>query len=146
METSRNRDGEILQAAGRPGAGELEAGWALTGTDGRNGRLRLLIGESRLSQAYLGLTIGRHPALCELVVEDPTVSRRHARIGRDSDGLFVEDVNSLNGTVVDGQPLQPFTPTRLHEGQSLLLGEVVLTVERLAGGSAAGTADHRPEP
>lgn len=130
---------EAVEARGRTGqAGDLESGWRLTGRDGSQHEVRLLIGQSRLAAAYLGVTVGRHPLLSELVVEDPTISRRHLRIGRDSNGLFVEDVNSLNGTLLDGKRLQPFTPQRLKEGQSLVLGQVVLTVERLAAGQQGG--------
>ena len=127
---------DLADVAVRSGqAGDLESGWRLTGQDGSQHPVRLLVGHSRLAAAYLGLTVGRHPLLSELVVEDATVSRRHLRIGRDSNGLFVEDVNSLNGTLLDGRRLKPFTPERLREGQSLVMGQVVLTVERLAAGS-----------
>ncbi len=141
MEGSHETVSEPVGPGVEPPAGELESGWALVGEDGRQRSIRLLVGEGRLNRAYLGLTIGRHPALSELAIDDPTVSRRHARIGRNSDGLFIEDVNSLNGTWVDGRALQPFVPVALHEGQTIVLGETVLTIERLAsgpGGSAGG--------
>ena len=110
---------------------DLEGGWRLQGADGTGRQVRLLIGQSQLTSAYLGITIGRHPALCDLMVDDPSVSRRHLRIGRGAGGLFVEDVHSLNGTFVDDKLLQPFEPCQLQVGDTLTLGRVSLTVSRL---------------
>ena len=110
---------------------DLESGWYLEGSDGRGQKLRLLVGETELARNYLGITFGRHPALCQRVIEDSSVSRRHFRIGRNAAGAFIEDVNSLNGTSLDGVALRPFEPTALTPGQTLTLGRVTLTLARL---------------
>ena len=79
---------------------DLETGWCLEGSDGDENRVRLLIGDTQLGRATLGLTLGRHGALCDLVVDDPTVSRRHLRIGRGREGLFAGlQVERLLGAV-----------------------------------------------
>jgi pSer/pThr/pTyr-binding forkhead associated (FHA) protein len=109
----------------------LEAGWVLHGTAGDGRPIRLTFGDTELTQAYLGLTVGRHPALAERVIEDGTVSRRHFRIGLAEGQPYVEDVNSLNGTLVDGVPLQPFQPTALAPDQIITAGRVTLAVARL---------------
>jgi predicted component of type VI protein secretion system len=110
----------------------VERGWALEGADGAGRPVRLVFGETELAQAYPGLAIGRHPALCERVIDDPTVSRRHLRIGLAEGRPFVEDLNSLNGTLLDGEELPRFEPIPLAAGQTLELGRVRLTVTRLA--------------
>lgn len=110
---------------------DLEGGWRLEGADGAGRPVRLLIGQTQLATVYLGVTIGRHPALCDLAVDDPSISRRHVRIGRGAGGLFVEDVHSLNGTFVEDKLLEPFEPVPLQEGETLTLGRVTLTVSRL---------------
>lgn len=109
----------------------LEGGWILEGTDGRGGLIRLVLGETELARADLGLTVGRHPALCDRLIEDDTVSRRHLRLGAEGGELFAEDLNSLNGTLVEGETLVPFEPAQLPEGGIITLGDVVLTVTRL---------------
>ena len=81
--------------------------------------------------AYLGLTVGRHPALCERILADDSVSRRHFRIGIADGKLFVEDLNSLNGTFLDDRELPPFQPTPLLPGQEIQAGRVSLAVSRL---------------
>jgi two-component system, cell cycle response regulator len=54
---------------------------------------------------------------------DVTVSRRHAVLAYDSDGLaWLTDVGSSNGTFVDGRKIAPNKPTRLEQGSRIQLG------------------------
>jgi len=55
------------------------------------------------------------------------VSRRHARIWRDGDAFLVEDLGSVNGTVInDIIRLQPRQPRALDSGDRIKLGETTL--------------------
>jgi pSer/pThr/pTyr-binding forkhead associated (FHA) protein len=110
----------------------LEAGWVLRGRDGAGRPVRLVFGDTELSQVYLGIVIGRHPALCDRVIDDPSVSRRHMRIGMAEGKPYVEDLNSLNGTLLDGAEVPQFEPVPFAAGQDLTLGRVVLAVARSA--------------
>ena len=56
--------------------------------------------------------IGRTPN-CDLVLDHPEVSRRHALIRQIEDKFFIEDLDSSNGTLVNDQPV---THAELHEG------------------------------
>lgn len=73
-------------------------------------RARLLcrIGPMRGADFDLGreATLGRHPD-CAVVLPVPAVSGRHARIEWDeaAGSYFLEDLGSLNGTALDGEPL-----------------------------------------
>ncbi len=61
-----------------------------------------------------------HP---ELAINDPGISRRHARILRAVDGaLTVLDLGSMNGTRLNGTPLEPNLPTPLAEGDQVTMG------------------------
>lgn len=51
------------------------------------------------------MVIGRD-AMCDIVVPVRTVSRRHARLGRDAAGHYIEDLGSINGTFVNGRQLE----------------------------------------
>jgi pSer/pThr/pTyr-binding forkhead associated (FHA) protein len=108
----------------------LEAGWVLSGRDGSGRPVRLVFGDTELSQVYLGIVIGRHAALCDRVIDDPSVSRRHMRIGMAEGKPYVEDLNSLNGTLLDGAEVPQFEPVPFAAGQELTLGRVVLAVAR----------------
>lgn len=112
----------------------VETGWLLVPPAGPV--RRLVFGRSELMAHPLGLTIGRHPALAERVLDEPSVSRRHARLALDGGVLVVEDLNSLNGTLVDGEELEPFAPRRLSPGQTLTLGAVELRLETLGDDEA----------
>jgi pSer/pThr/pTyr-binding forkhead associated (FHA) protein len=115
----------------------LEGGWLLEGADGDGGPVRLVIADRDLARSELGITIGRHVELCERVIADPTVSRRHCRLGLDAGRLAIEDLNSLNGTLLDGYEVPRFQPAPLRTGQELVLGRVTLRLSRLGPGARA---------
>ena len=67
-------------------------------------------------------TIGRLPE-CDLVVDDPGVSRQHARIRRTESGYIITDLGSTNGTLVNGRQVQEQT---LEDGDTITIGETDL--------------------
>jgi pSer/pThr/pTyr-binding forkhead associated (FHA) protein len=56
------------------------------------------------------------------------VSRRHARIVRRGNLVFVEDLSSLNGTFLNATRLAPELPYPLKEGDQVQLGKLILTI------------------
>lgn len=62
--------------------------------------------------------IGRSP-LAEILLEDPTVSRRHALIAFEDDGLHVYDDRSLNGVFVNGERIEE---TVVTDGDEIVIG------------------------
>ncbi len=68
--------------------------------------------------------IGRDPARAQIVFSDPTVSRLHARIVEESDGVFLlYDEGSSSGTYVNEMPLA-HEPVRLSSGDLIEFGRV----------------------
>lgn len=57
------------------------------------------------------------------------VSRRHVRISRRDDQVFIEDLNSLNGTFLNATRLVPELPYPLKAGDQVQLGKLILTVD-----------------
>lgn len=54
---------------------------------------------------------------------DPTVSRRHAVIAHDDEGLaWLTDLGSSNGTFLDGKRLAPSVASRIEDGSRIQLG------------------------
>lgn len=80
----------------------------------------------------LPLTEGEHiagrDAECSLVIDATTVSRRHARITVVSGTATIEDLDSTNGTSVDGTRIR--APTPLAPGNEVAFGTEVLQVKR----------------
>jgi pSer/pThr/pTyr-binding forkhead associated (FHA) protein len=66
--------------------------------------------------------IGRSPAN-DIVLDDASVSRRHALLARRDDVTFVLDDRSLNGVQVNGARV---SEAPLKDGDALLLGHVAL--------------------
>ena len=68
------------------------------------------------------VTLGRLPE-CEVTLDDPSVSRRHARIQRKGPGWAIEDLNSTNGLKVNGTRVGQ---ADIVDGDRLTLGSVQL--------------------
>jgi pSer/pThr/pTyr-binding forkhead associated (FHA) protein len=59
----------------------------------------------------------------DIVINDPEVSRRHARLILQPEGYVLEDLGSTNGTFIRGQRLA--APVVLKPGESITIGEKV---------------------
>jgi putative nucleotidyltransferase with HDIG domain len=60
---------------------------------------------------------------------DKLVSKKHCKLVRDSDGLFVFDLGSRNGTFVNGFRLQPHSRCPVQPNSEIEVGRSVFTVE-----------------
>ena len=82
--------------------------------------------------------LGRDAAAGIALQQDDLVSRRHVRITPEEDGARVEDLDSRNGTFVDGD--QIFSPAHLGVDGQLLVGVTLLqlrTADQVASGATA---------
>lgn len=80
--------------------------------------------------------IGRD-ASCEIVLDDPLASKRHARIDVTRT-VDIVDLNSANGVVVDGEEVPRVS---LSVGQTVLIGGTTLRVQQLDTDQQAGPAE-----
>jgi len=71
---------------------------------------------------------------CDISVPVGFISRRHCRFVLRSDEVCVQDLESLNGTFVNGRPVNRLTP--LQHGDELRLGPLAYRVAVLAGHDA----------
>ena len=67
------------------------------------------------------LLIGKSPEKADIILPSDTVSRVHARIEKRSDGLYVTDLFSTNGTFLDGHRLEPNRSARLLDSARLTI-------------------------
>jgi hypothetical protein len=109
----------------------------------RRGLLATLTGGTRRSAAVAGapdeamllaldwsgaseeLVIGRHPS-CDVVLSADTVSRWHVRLTFRDGGWIVRDLDSTNGTHLNGERVGR---CRLRPGDELVLGEQLLRID-----------------
>ncbi len=69
----------------------------------------LIIGRTH-RQVVADIDLGPHGAA------KAGISRQHARLTRDNEGWFLDDLNSLNGTYVNDVKITPGRPVRLNDG------------------------------
>lgn len=77
------------------------------------------------------VSIGR-AAECEVVIDDDSVSARHARLEFDLGAWRITDLGSINGTAVEGVKLAPNVPTPLPYGATVRVGGVKLLFHEVA--------------
>jgi len=92
----------------------------------------LTLGRRRLPLAMGENLVGRDDA-STIRLDEPVVSRRHARILVSAAGTFIEDLGSKNGTFVDGRPVLR-DPVALQEGVQLAFGTVRVTYRESRAG------------
>ncbi len=86
---------------------------------GENGEVKAILGEEPL-------VIGKKEDECDLVLEDDSVSRLHARIVPEGGGYMLEDLNSTNGTFKNGIRLKPYERRKLVSGDEIRAGSVII--------------------
>ncbi|MBM4287299.1 MAG: AAA family ATPase [Deltaproteobacteria bacterium] len=72
------------------------------------------------------VTIGRADTNDLCLALDPLVSRSHARLSQESEGFWLEDANSLNGTFVGDMPLA--SKTQVQPGEFIRVGMTDLRI------------------
>lgn len=84
--------------------------------------------------------LGRHPE-CDIVLDSGSVSRQHARIQRIDKKFYIEDMQSRNGTYVNGRQIRE--RQLLSDQDRITLCDVVMVfhadaAERKPAGGAPG--------
>jgi pSer/pThr/pTyr-binding forkhead associated (FHA) protein len=79
---------------------------------------------------------------CELKLESKTVSRQHCELKLKSAGLTVVDLQSRNGTLVNGEAIVPGKRTLIQAGDEIKIGKYFLKV--LSTSSASVDAEQPP--
>ena len=96
--------------------------------------LRLVLSDGGRIDVDRKLTVGRLPE-CDVVIADALVSGRHFEIGPGLVGAQIVDLQSSNGTFVDGQRL--VEPRVLQGGEQIAIGSHRILVERVVQVPAA---------
>ena len=92
----------------------------------RQTRAFVHFGGRRLLVAPQGAVLGRSRG-CDIVLEDPGVSRRHAEIRPARDSWMIRDLGSTNGVYLNRSPIDG--PTELRSGDHIELGETEIVFE-----------------
>ena len=101
---------------------------ALTGFDAQGQPVMLKLSLADLDAQQGGFTVGRHPLLVDQVLNGERLSKRHARFSGSNGAVFVEDLNSSNGTSVNGRDCLPFQSMQIQPGDTVDVGDITLRV------------------
>jgi DNA-binding winged helix-turn-helix (wHTH) protein len=99
-----------------PAASARQAGGATTAP-----QFWLTVGDRSVVLPEGEAIVGRDPA-STVWIDNPSVSRRHARFVVSGESVFVEDLGSLNGTRLEGRPVKGRASVR--EGDAIVIGDV----------------------
>lgn len=72
----------------------------------------------------LPLTVGKLAGSVDMVIPDAGISRRHVRFFRDGNRICMTDLNSTNGTFLNGLRLEPNMTEVLEPGDEIRLGKL----------------------
>lgn len=111
--------------------GRLTGGLVLTGAQPNGLSIRVTLPAAVLAAQPHGIVLGRHPMLVDTVIDSREVSRRHLRFECKAERFTVQDLNSANGSRLNGQALKPYRPLRVRQGDLIALGSVELRVSAL---------------
>jgi len=89
-------------------------------------RAALVLDSTRHELGGRTLTIGRSKE-CEIVLGDPSASRRHAEVRLEAGDFWLVDLGSTNGTEVNGKRVDR---ARLEPGDTITIGQTQLRFER----------------
>lgn len=80
--------------------------------------------EKSIEIPYLPFVIGKHSELADFCLSRPTVSRLHLRIDKREGVYIVTDLNSTNGTAVEGYKLQANETVSIRDGDIIAIAEI----------------------
>jgi pSer/pThr/pTyr-binding forkhead associated (FHA) protein len=120
------------QPAAPPAAAPAPASRPAVPAKGRGpGRLKILEPPSRQGETYAlaeEVTVGRGGGCGIVLADDSFVSTVHARVFRRDGTVYVEDLGSRNGTLLNGEPLTNAAP--LRRGDQVQFGQTVAEAVR----------------
>ena len=108
----------------------IDRGLVMSGFDPEGRPVQLEIATHEL-RAPGGVVIGRSEGLAQCLINRDTVSGSHARLKVDGGRILIEDLDSTNGTRINGRPLSPRHPSEIRLGDQIAFGKLKLDVSQL---------------
>lgn len=117
VEVDDDGSDQIEEPAAAPAAAVADDIWVLSWSGGSHpiGDMPIVMGRSRD---------------CDITLADGNVSRRHAELARGPEGFVIRDLESTNGTLVNGRRVRRAT---VGAGDDITVGTTTLRIERRSG-------------
>ena len=87
------------------------------------------------------MLLGRHPD-CDIQLQSNMLSRKHARLLREGEAFFIEDLGSGNGTFLNGKRIEARMP--INHNDRVKLGPLLLRFESEGVPPPAAAASPKP--
>ena len=81
-------------------------------------------GELAVSITKFPFVVGKRKEDADYVLSDYSASRVHARFVEEKDGIYLEDLNSTNGTFLNSTPLTPYEKYTISSGDYISFGHL----------------------
>ena len=81
-------------------------------------------GMEKIHLPYFPFIIGKQEELVDYCLEEDTVSRLHLRLDQEGEEYLVTDLNSTNGTAVNGRQLEANETVPIRPGDELLISKI----------------------
>ncbi len=72
----------------------------------------------------LPLTVGKLAGMVDMIIDEQSISRMHARFSRVGNRIYITDLNSTNGTFRNGMRLEPNASELIEPGDEIRLGKL----------------------
>ena len=89
-------------------------------------------GELAVSITKFPFVVGKRKEDADYVLSDYSASRVHARFVEEKDGIYLEDLNSTNGTFKNGLRLQPYEKRKIESEDTLRFGKSVYVYKAIS--------------
>ena len=80
--------------------------------------------KNHIDLSRLPVTVGKLDGMVDMVIDDTSISRRHAKFHKENGQIYMTDLNSTNGTFKNGLRLEPNTSEVLEQGDEIRLGKL----------------------
>lgn len=80
--------------------------------------------KSHIDLCELPLTVGKLAGAVDMVINEKSISRMHAKFFRDGNKIYISDLNSTNGTFRNGMRLAPNASEVIEPGDEIRLGKL----------------------
>lgn len=88
--------------------------------------------EGHFSKEYIleefPVTVGKMQSSVQMVIEDVSVSRLHARFRKHGNAVYLQDLDSTNGTFVNKRQLKPGEESIIKRGDEIQFGKIIVNV------------------
>jgi len=102
--------------------------WVMAGFDDNGHVVRLSFSHEDPKLSADGLIIGRYTQSSDLHINDQSVSRRHAKLFKKVNAVWIADLGSTNGISINGVYVAKNGSTQLPEQGTIVIGAVELSI------------------